>query len=115
MGHGSCGCWLNNIFLLKPNAREAVNYDFSRYSNVLLTEGRNGMSLFKGSSKILDIPSEAKEVFDVTGAGDTVTAVLAVAISAGYSLIDSVKLSNKAAGIVVGKLGTSTVTQGEIL
>ena len=59
-------------------------------------------------------PSKAKDVYDVTGAGDTVIAVLAAAISSGFDIKDAVKLSNAAAGIVVGKMGTATVSIEEL-
>ena len=61
-----------------------------------------------------DFPTKAQDVFDVSGAGDTVIASIAAGLASGFTLSDSIKLANIAAGIVVGKLGTSTVTQGEI-
>ena len=78
---------------------------------LLVTRGQEGMTLFKkdgGQINRTDFPTEAKDVFDVTGAGDTVIASLASAQSSGMSLEDSVKLANVAAGIVVGKSGTAT-------
>ncbi|MEW6555801.1 MAG: D-glycero-beta-D-manno-heptose-7-phosphate kinase [Elusimicrobiota bacterium] len=81
--------------------------------SVLITQGEQGMTLFeKGNST--HIPTSAREVFDVTGAGDTVVAVLTLALSCGASLIESAKIANCAAGIVVGKLGTATVSIEEL-
>lgn len=81
--------------------------------SVLITQGESGMTLFE-RGKITHIPTTAKEVFDVTGAGDTVIAVLTLAISCGASLKDAAKVANYAAGIVVGKLGTATVSKDEL-
>ena len=63
----------------------------------------------------IHIPTEAREVYDVTGAGDTVVATLGAALGARVPLPDAVRLANRAAGIVVGKIGTSTVTRAELL
>jgi D-glycero-beta-D-manno-heptose-7-phosphate kinase len=80
---------------------------------LLLTRGEDGMSLFlKGKSK--SIRAEAREVFDVTGAGDTVIAALGVMLAAGAGLESAVRIANRAAGIVVGKLGTAAATPGEL-
>ena len=84
---------------------------------LLVTRGQEGMTLFKkdgGKINRTDFPTEAKDVFDVTGAGDTVIAGLASAQSSGMSLEDSVKLANVAAGIVVGKSGTATPSLVEL-
>lgn len=81
--------------------------------SVLITRGENGMSLFE-KNKITHIPTAAKEVFDVTGAGDTVIAVLTLALSRGASLAEAAEIANYAAGIVVGKLGTATVLPSEL-
>jgi bifunctional ADP-heptose synthase (sugar kinase/adenylyltransferase) len=62
----------------------------------------------------LHIPTEAKEVYDVSGAGDTVIATVAVMLGAGLSMEDAVRTANRAAGIVVGKLGTASVTPKEL-
>lgn len=78
-------------------------------ANILLTRSEHGMSLLSANHK-LDLPAEVLEVNDVTGAGDTVIATLAVCLSAGASAIDAAKLANLAAGIVVGKLGAACVT-----
>ena len=71
------------------------------------------MTLFRPGRK-LHIKTEAREVFDVTGAGDTVIAGVAVMLAAGASLEVSVKAANRAAGIVVGKLGTAVATYEEV-
>lgn len=82
---------------------------------LLITRGEKGMALFRPGLDPLHIPARAREVFDVTGAGDTVISVLIVAIAAGMDLADAVMAANIAAGIVVGKLGTSVTTVDEIL
>lgn len=82
-------------------------------SNLLLTRSEEGMSLF--SSDIDNIPTFAKEVYDVTGAGDTVISVFTLAAAAGASWHEAAKIANTAAGVVVGRMGTSTVTKEEIL
>ncbi len=82
---------------------------------VLVTRGEDGMSLIRRSAKPLHIPARAREVFDVTGAGDTVIAAIGCAYAAGGELEDAVQLANMAAGIVVGKLGAATATPAEIM
>jgi D-beta-D-heptose 7-phosphate kinase/D-beta-D-heptose 1-phosphate adenosyltransferase len=80
----------------------------------LITRGEEGMSLFNGSGS-QHLPTFAREVFDVTGAGDTVIAMLALARAGGATMEESAILANHAAGIVVGKVGTATVSQSELL
>lgn len=82
-------------------------------SAVLITKGPEGMSLFL-KDKLIDIPTKAQEVFDVTGAGDTVISVAALAIAAGAGFEDAAKLSNFAASVTVGKHGVGTVTKDEL-
>jgi len=82
---------------------------------VLITRGELGMSLFERNRRPVHIATAAREVFDVTGAGDTVIATLSLALAAGASLSKAAALANHAAGIVVGKLGTATVTPAELL
>lgn len=82
---------------------------------LLITQGEEGMSLFEGSRAPVHIRAAAREVFDVTGAGDTVIAAMALGVAAGASLEDSARLANQAAGIVVGKLGTATVRPEELI
>jgi len=80
---------------------------------LLVTRGEEGMTLFRVGRK-LHFKTEAREVFDVTGAGDTVIAGLAVMLGAGANLDAAVKVANRAAGIVVGKLGTAVATRAEV-
>jgi rfaE bifunctional protein kinase chain/domain len=80
---------------------------------LLLTRSEEGMTLFTDEGA-WTVPAQAREVFDVSGAGDTVIAVMAVMLAAGLSLRDAVALANRAGGIVVGKLGTATVSYGEL-
>lgn len=80
---------------------------------LLVTRGAAGMTLFSVDHP-LHVPAQAREVYDVTGAGDTVVAALAVALGRDVALPDAVRLANAAAGIVVGKVGTSTVTLDEL-
>ncbi len=118
-----------DVYLVKPNIYEtaqAVTVSLDNLnileegkklqkelnSILLITRGKDGMTLFK--DKISHYPITARNIFDVTGAGDTVIATIAYGISKGKSLHESILLANKAAGIVVGKIGTSTVTQSEI-
>jgi D-beta-D-heptose 7-phosphate kinase/D-beta-D-heptose 1-phosphate adenosyltransferase len=77
--------------------------------NVLITQGKDGMTLFQEDGRIIHIPTVARKVFDVTGAGDTVVGTLCLGISSGMSIRDAAILSNIAAGIVVGEVGTSCV------
>lgn len=120
-------------FLVTPNVKElgeaygksVPNLDreiekagsevLNRYKlqNLLVTRSEKGMTLFEGES-IYHIPTKAKEVFDVSGAGDTVVATLAACIATGKSLFESAKLSNIAAGVVVGKVGTAPITLSEL-
>ena len=81
---------------------------------LLLTRGGDGMTLF-GRSVRLHVPQHAREVSDVSGAGDTVIETLAVMLAAGSNLPDAVRIANRAAGIVVGKFGTAVVYPGELL
>ena len=80
---------------------------------LLVTRGDEGMTLFRPGRKV-HINTEAREVFDVTGAGDTVIATLAVMLAAGANVEAAVKAANRAAGIVVGKLGTAVATYEEL-
>lgn len=81
----------------------------------LITRGEEGMALFTDDGAVTHIPTVAREVYDVTGAGDTVIATLALARATGASFVESAVLANHAAGVVVGKLGTATVTREELL
>lgn len=85
-----------------------------KLESVLITLGEDGMALFEKNKKLTLVPTAAREVYDVSGAGDTVIATLAVALAAGAKMQEAAKISNLAAGIVVGKLGTATVTPEEL-
>jgi len=82
--------------------------------SVLITRGEKGMSLFETGRKVTHLPTVAKEVYDVTGAGDTVIATLVAAKSAGATLLEAAKIANYAAGIVVGEVGTAQVMKEEL-
>jgi rfaE bifunctional protein kinase chain/domain len=82
---------------------------------VLITRGDRGMMLFEGDLDPVRVETAAREVYDVTGAGDTVIATLAAALAAGASMTEAAVLANQAAGIVVGKLGTATASAKEVL
>lgn len=82
--------------------------------SVLITRGEAGMSLLDGDGSISHIPTMAREVYDVTGAGDTVVATLALALSSGGAMLDAAILANCAAGVVVGKVGTATLSRDEL-
>jgi len=85
-----------------------------RCQGVLMTLGEDGMALFEKSGKTTHIPTVAQEVFDVSGAGDTVIATFTTALAVGASMVDAAFLSNVAAGIVVGKVGIATVSASEL-
>ena len=80
----------------------------------LMTLGENGMQLFEKSGRITCIPTVAQDVFDVSGAGDTVIGAFTLALAAGASMTEAAHISNFAAGIVVGKVGIAVVTQEEL-
>lgn len=118
--------------VFKPNRREleaalgaAVRLDdahalpeiFARLGvhHLLLTLGERGMALFSEDSSVLRIPTMAREVYDVVGAGDTVTAYLAATLAAGATAGEAAVIANYAAGVEVGKLGAATVTGDEVL
>ncbi|OGS38284.1 MAG: hypothetical protein A2506_06805 [Elusimicrobia bacterium RIFOXYD12_FULL_66_9] len=85
-----------------------------RSRSVLITRGAEGMSLFEAHGKVTHIPTVAREVFDVSGAGDTVISTFTLALAAGAPLSRAAALSNHAAGIVVGKLGTAVTDVEEL-
>ncbi len=120
-------------FAVTPNLKEAggfynmkikTNEDLERVGRsliddleahaVLVTRGEEGMTLFEEGRKARHFPTRASEVYDVTGAGDTVISVLAAGLAAGASIYDSIELANAAAGIVVRELGTATALPGEL-
>jgi D-beta-D-heptose 7-phosphate kinase/D-beta-D-heptose 1-phosphate adenosyltransferase len=81
---------------------------------VLISRGEEGMALFRRDGHVREFPTVAREVFDVTGAGDTVLATCALALGAGGTLEEATVLANHAAGVVVGKVGTATVAREEL-
>lgn len=84
------------------------------FTALLVTRGPEGMSLYQENQPPLHLPTLAREVFDVTGAGDTVISVLAMALSCGHPLETAMNLANTAAGVVVSKAGTATLSQTEL-
>ncbi|MCK5107102.1 MAG: D-glycero-beta-D-manno-heptose 1-phosphate adenylyltransferase [Nanoarchaeota archaeon] len=121
-----------DVYLIKPNLEEtkkSLHVDVKEekdvelagkllqkkyHSNILITRGKEGMSLFEKGEKPFHVPTTAREVYEVSGAGDTVIATIAIALGSEKNLEEAVILSNKAAGIVVGKIGTATVTKKEL-
>ncbi len=109
--HDVAGSWANEaeLNLKAEKLRTELHLDA-----LLVTRSEEGMSLFRAGN-VLHEPTQAREVFDVSGAGDTVIATLAVMLASGAELGEAVKIANRAAGIVVGKQGTAVVTREEIL
>jgi rfaE bifunctional protein kinase chain/domain len=105
------GSWSNEDEL---NAKAEKLRNQLNLEALLVTRSEEGMSLFRSGS-VLHEPTHAREVFDVSGAGDTVIATLAVMLATGADMQDAVRIANRAAGIVVGKLGTAVVSREEIL
>jgi D-beta-D-heptose 7-phosphate kinase/D-beta-D-heptose 1-phosphate adenosyltransferase len=97
--------------LVEKGRRLCEQYSFEA---LLITRSEHGMSLIQNNGEVLHLPTRAREVYDVTGAGDTVISTLAAALAAGDDRPNAVALSNLAAGIVVGKLGTASVTPEEL-
>jgi len=89
-----------------------VDYDLKA---VLVTRSQDGMSLVTADGEVTHLPAEALEVFDVSGAGDTVVATIAAVIASGASMVDAAKIANVAAGIVVGKVGTATAYAADVV
>ncbi|WPZ35250.1 D-glycero-beta-D-manno-heptose-7-phosphate kinase [Thalassobaculum sp. OXR-137] len=88
--------------------------DASGVNGVLVTRSQDGMTLVRGGAAPLHLPATAREVYDVSGAGDTVVATLAAALGAGIAVEDACRLANVAAGIVVAKVGTATAAANEM-
>ena len=82
---------------------------------LLVTRGEQGMTLFQRYAQPVTLPTQAREVFDVTGAGDTVIALLAAGLAAGLDAPEAAALANLGAGVVVGKIGVATVSRSELL
>ena len=97
------------------NRAATVIMETAGLAHLLITRSEEGMSLFSRDAEPLHIPTVAREVFDVSGAGDTVLASLAIGMAAGLGMAEAARLANIAAGIAVGKLGTSTVSPQEIV
>ncbi len=97
--------------LIKAGRHLLKRYDTDA---ILITRGEHGMSLFQKDGTVTHIPTMAKEVFDVTGAGDTVISALSLALAVKASWLDACIISNHAAGIVVGKIGTATASLKEL-
>jgi D-beta-D-heptose 7-phosphate kinase/D-beta-D-heptose 1-phosphate adenosyltransferase len=83
--------------------------------SLVITRGEEGMAIFEPHKEPFLVPTKAREVFDVTGAGDTVVGTMALALGAGASIKTAVELANYAAGVVVGKVGTATLNQQELI
>jgi bifunctional ADP-heptose synthase (sugar kinase/adenylyltransferase) len=84
-------------------------------NHILLTLGERGMALFSAEGEVARVPTVAREVYDVVGAGDTVTAYLAAILGVGGTVEEAAIVANIAAGIEVGKLGAATVSASEVL
>ena len=115
----------SGVFLITPNTKEALEMSYCSEvhqageklkkelsTNVIITKGKDGMSIFNKGQR--DIPTYAKEVYDVTGAGDTVIATLGLALASGADLNQATIIANYAAGIVVAKRGTSRANLSEL-
>jgi D-beta-D-heptose 7-phosphate kinase / D-beta-D-heptose 1-phosphate adenosyltransferase len=98
--------------LLNAGRKLREEYDLDA---LVLTRSEEGMSLFFRDGRLENLPTEAREVFDVTGAGDTVLAFIGAGLACGLPLEDAARIANLAAGVVVGKVGTSTVLPDELL
>ena len=124
--------WYKNTFLITPNKKEAEQMCHTEIQNqtdlencgrqlskelncnVVITTGEKGMSIFEMNKKPIHLPTETKEVYDVSGAGDTVVASFGLALSSNASLEEAAILANRAAGIKVGKVGTAPVYLKEL-
>ena len=104
------GLWKSENELIEKaqNLRKQLELD-----KLLLTRSEEGMTLF-GENDVINIPAEARDVYDVSGAGDTAIAVLAKLLTDKYSWVDAVTMANRAAGIVVGRFGTSVVSAEDL-
>ncbi len=102
---------LDDLALLEAGRRLRQRW---QAQNLLITLGEHGMLLFEGDAPASHTPTRAKDVFDVSGAGDTAIAVLTLSLAAGATAAEAAELANRASGIAVGKLGTATVTAAEL-
>ena len=105
------GSWKNEAEMTRKAQTMRQELDLEA---LLVTRSEEGMTLYR-EQEVDNIPAQAREVFDVSGAGDTVIATLGVMLAAGAGLPDATTIANRAAGIVVGKLGTAVVTQAELI
>jgi rfaE bifunctional protein kinase chain/domain len=105
------GHWVNETELCQRLAELQQRLDIE---HVLLTRGEDGMSLYSRGGRCLHVPTAAREVYDVSGAGDTVLAALTCSLARGLPLDEAVRAANRAAGVVVGKFGTASVTPEEL-
>ena len=106
------GRWIQSEEDLMQVGRQLL--DQLQSKAILITRGEKGMTLFQDTGEITNIPTMAQEVFDVTGAGDTVISVLTMALAVGANPKQAAVLSNYAAGIVVGEVGTATLKASEL-
>jgi D-glycero-beta-D-manno-heptose-7-phosphate kinase len=118
------------VYLITPNLKEGcelLGLDYGKDpgelgrllvdyfgSNILLTLGKDGMALFELNGSVKKIPTSAREVYDVSGAGDTVVATTALSLASDADLAQAARIANYAAGIVIGKTGTSTTNIDEL-
>jgi D-beta-D-heptose 7-phosphate kinase/D-beta-D-heptose 1-phosphate adenosyltransferase len=98
-----------DIVMLGKKILKTLNSD-----SVLITRGEKGMTLIQPDNKITNIPTRAKEVYDVTGAGDTVISAMTLALAAKADFVNAAEIANFGAGIIVGKLGTATISSQEL-
>lgn len=109
---------LNNDRLFTDKDIDSAARSILKYldlESILVTLGEHGMQLFERSGRLTHIPTVAQEVFDVSGAGDTVIATFTLGLCCGASKLEAAHIANYAAGIVVGKLGTATTSRQELL
>ena len=104
---------LNNEFEIVKASKELIRKHKFKY--VLVTRGKLGMTLISSKNKVLNFKTEAKEIYDVSGAGDTVVSYIAACLGCSISIQQSIKIANFAAGIVVSKSGTSVAHLSELL
>lgn len=104
---------INSLETLKLAGQELRN--ILPNTSILITRGEEGISLFLNDDEVVHVPTIAREVYDVTGAGDTVIATLALGLASGATMLESAILANYAAGVVVGKVGTATASPEEVL
>src|SRR5690606_452124 len=109
--HAVAGSWSGEDELLAKGAALRADLELDA---LLVTRGEGGMALFRRDRAPSRLDAEAREVFAVTGAGDTVIALMGAALGAGLSLEDAAELANLGAGLVVGKIGVATVSRAEL-